>query len=775
MKYFLAILFAVRLMAVDSVSVTYNTSTKVATPTNLVFVGPKTATIPASGTDIVNKTALDAAVVAGVANKLDTTNGVAVSLTTATAPTTGNSVVNKTAMAESIAYTQVATVAAMRALDQSKLADGAQVRTAGRTTAGDGGGAVFRYVAGDTTTTNLGTVFSFASGTDRWLWVGGSDLDPKMYGAVGNYNSGAGTGSDDTLAFQSMLTDAFARGVGFRVKTKGTYQLTDSLTIPIGWGGNIDFGGGSLAGYNSEVYMNVTNKPFMWVLDAAHFSIRNLSLYFKPANGWGLSDAVSQPQQNTNAFVFKAVGWFRFMDVANVFASYGSGFLESYADTTLVPARSAGGEFNNNIQNIACRYGLRGIDLDTGSGSSWNNIYLNSSGGGTYTQTAVSALRVRTSIQDESFVRLNVEWSAFTGPMFDLTGSDIHFDSLHVEGIRPRYTTSSIKDLIYLNSGKLKLTNAHIRDIYPDWGSLLTVNIFNLAGGTVTSLELDSCKFETWGSLAGYNFFRYQDNSAGANYIDVFNLDDRAITWATNSPSWYGPSDKPQLASKRFEIRQDFADEPIAFTTYFAGTPTAPTQTTPTIDAGYHPGVLSLYSTTTDFQATLLQATSANVFAGNGVVRYKATFLLPTMPTTNTDYVIFRMGMFSDMSSSPAGTPTDGVGLEMWRNVYGDNSLRLVGRKSNALTSSVLVTSANMLANTWYEVEIILNHDGTQARAFLNPRTSANSANVTSNIPLSTTALKPMVQFVGRGTSPITARQIDLDSLSFTYAPNGIY
>jgi lysophospholipase L1-like esterase len=86
MKYFLflALLFAARLMAVDSVSVTYNTSTKVATPTNLIFVGPKTATVPASGTDIVNKTALDAAVVSGIASKLNTTNGVASGLTSST-------------------------------------------------------------------------------------------------------------------------------------------------------------------------------------------------------------------------------------------------------------------------------------------------------------------------------------------------------------------------------------------------------------------------------------------------------------------------------------------------------------------------------------------------------------------------------------------------------------------------------------------------------------------------------------------------------------------
>lgn len=701
--------------------------------------------------------------------------GDAVGLTTSTAPTTDEHVVNRAALRSAIAATQVSTVAAMRSLDPSTLVDGTLIRTSGRTTAGDGGGALFRYVAGDTTATNRGTVFSFTTGTGRVSWVGGDDLDPKMFGAVGDYNSGTGAGTDDTSAFQDMVTEAFARGVGFRLKTKGKYQLTDSLTLPAGWGGNIDFGGGSLAGYNAEIYMNATNKPFVWAINSSHFAIKNLSLYFKPQNGWGLDDATSQPQQNTNAFVFKAIGGFTFMDVRNVMSAYGSGFLESYADTAIVPSRPAGATFNNHIANIACRYGLRAIDLDTGSGSTWNNLYLNSSSGGTYTQTAASALRVRTSIQNESFVRLNVEWSKHTSATFDLTAADIHFDSMHIEGIKAAYTSNSIKDMFYMAGGKLKLTNCHIRDLYPDWGFLVTLNIFNLASGLTTALSLENCKFENWNESAGYNFFRYQDNSGGANFIEVLNQDDRDIGWATNSPSWYGPSEKRQLPGKRLEIVQAFTDEPVSFGTYNHGTPTPPTYVVPSIDAGYHPGVLSIYTGVTNFNATLLQSIPTEVYAGRGTVRFKAAFMFPTLSSSTTDDVIFRIGIFSDVTSGPSNTPTDGVGLEMWRTTYGDNALKLVGRKGGVLTSSTLITSANMLANTWYEVEVILNHDGTQARAFLNPRTSANAANVTSNIPLSTTALKPMVQLVGRGTTPLTVRQVLLDNLSFTYAPNSGY
>jgi hypothetical protein len=147
--------------------------------------------------------------------------------------------------------------------------------------------------------------------------------------------------------------------------------------------------------------------------------------------------------------------------------------------------------------------------------------------------------------------------------------------------------------------------------------------------------------------------------------------------------------------------------------------------------------------------------------------------MFPTLPSSTSDDFRFRLGIYSDVSGTPYSAPNDGIGLEMSRTDFGDNALKLACRNGGSASYSTLVTSANMAANIWYEVEILVNHDGTQVRAYLNPRTSANSANVTSNIPASTTLLRPIVQLVGRGTSPITARQLDIDDLSFTYAPNG--
>lgn len=71
--------------------------------TNGVAVNLTTPTAATSSNDVVNKTSLDAAIVAGVAAKLNTTNGVAVGLTTTTAATAANDVVNKTALDAAIA------------------------------------------------------------------------------------------------------------------------------------------------------------------------------------------------------------------------------------------------------------------------------------------------------------------------------------------------------------------------------------------------------------------------------------------------------------------------------------------------------------------------------------------------------------------------------------------------------------------------------------------------------------------------------------------------
>ena len=85
MKYILPFLFllSVRLLAVNTLPVTYDTTTKTVSPSNLVFIRPQTATVPVNPNDLGNKTYIDSVVSVGGTNKIDTLNGVSSNLQSA--------------------------------------------------------------------------------------------------------------------------------------------------------------------------------------------------------------------------------------------------------------------------------------------------------------------------------------------------------------------------------------------------------------------------------------------------------------------------------------------------------------------------------------------------------------------------------------------------------------------------------------------------------------------------------------------------------------------
>ena len=101
---------------------------------------------------------------------------------------------------------QVETVAAMRALTAAQINDGQLIQTGGRLSNGDGGGLLFRYVAGDTTATNLGTVFAFASGTGRMIWTGGNQIDVRAFGVVADDSTDSTTALD--AAYSALASGA---------------------------------------------------------------------------------------------------------------------------------------------------------------------------------------------------------------------------------------------------------------------------------------------------------------------------------------------------------------------------------------------------------------------------------------------------------------------------------------------------------------------------------------------------------------------------------------
>jgi hypothetical protein len=175
MKKIISILLLLSLQAfgASSVAITYDPATKAAYPSNVVFARPQTASVPASGNDLVNKTALDAAI-SGTTRK-------------------------------------AATVVAMQAL--TGLSNGDLVTTLGRASAGDGGAATYYYLSGATTATNRGTVFTATGmGSGRFKLLG-DPSDIRLWGALAGI-------SDSTPAIQAAIDALTATTFGGAAKPR---------------------------------------------------------------------------------------------------------------------------------------------------------------------------------------------------------------------------------------------------------------------------------------------------------------------------------------------------------------------------------------------------------------------------------------------------------------------------------------------------------------------------------------------------------------------------
>lgn len=97
---------------------------------------------------------------------------------------------------------RVATLAELKALPAAQVVSGALVSTAGYTTAGDGGGALYRYDSSSTATANDGSVILPGHGTGRYLAVVGDKVNLLSWGLRLN---DAAEGSNNASRFQAAI------------------------------------------------------------------------------------------------------------------------------------------------------------------------------------------------------------------------------------------------------------------------------------------------------------------------------------------------------------------------------------------------------------------------------------------------------------------------------------------------------------------------------------------------------------------------------------------
>jgi len=136
----------------------------------------------------------------------------------------GLSVATNATVSGAAIATKVNTVADLVAMTPTQ--DGMLVQTLGYYSAGDGGGATFRWVSGNSTSTNLGTSIKPSGATGRFLWVPEARSDIRMFGAKGD------TSTDNTLSIQAALDYGAESGVTIYVPSAdGQAFLTGALTL----------------------------------------------------------------------------------------------------------------------------------------------------------------------------------------------------------------------------------------------------------------------------------------------------------------------------------------------------------------------------------------------------------------------------------------------------------------------------------------------------------------------------------------------------------------
>lgn len=97
-------------------------------------------------------------------------------------------------------------------------------------------------------------------------------VDPSNFGAVGNYNTTSGTGTDDTPAFTAAITSLGATGGVIRLQLGNKYLIDTNLTIPDNVTIEYD-GDGRWGKYNTSEAILLNWAPALYVNPAATITI----------------------------------------------------------------------------------------------------------------------------------------------------------------------------------------------------------------------------------------------------------------------------------------------------------------------------------------------------------------------------------------------------------------------------------------------------------------------------------------------------------------------
>lgn len=701
----------------------------------------------------------------------------------------------------------VKAVTDLSSINGADLSDGTVFYAMGYYAQGDGGDGYFVYKSAATDAVYQGGVIAPLDGVGRFLRRA-AKVNPRMFGAKGDFVTGGvgGTpsGTDDTAAFQAMFD--FSRVYAIPIEgSAGQYRLTDSILIPTEFASPVDFGVRSgAASKGMYIYMDANAKALFDMTKPSGQTWLNIICYWKPTTGWNVTENNKAPQVDPLSFMFYIRGWGKYLTIQRCDSFHCGGFI-SNVQIGAGSGTDQAALFDNTVSDCIIYFGYRALNLNYGSGSRWARIRFQTSPGNANGEpgdppsyTAEHALYVGASggpgLNNELFQNLNFEWSAFSKPMIYMVNSEIKFDSVHVEGIHVPYNSlyGSVRTLIYQSGGNVTWEMIRIQDIHVGWGLLRTFCLFEFAGSPNTYFQLKNGIFQSFndnpddnigGNTGGYyRLHRYKDDGGGAWFSQVDLVNDAAVRWESDSPSWWGQDDRQMPPQKRFELRTDFSDGLNQWSPYYSGSPG-------NISYSSEPGtngVVSLNSGTANGNGTLMILPYAPIYRSKGVYRFLFRFKLSALASSGADEYIVRIGFFTDRSGAISTTPVDGIFFETQFSVNGDDRFELVCKKNGGSTGraqwirsnepSTNVSTANLdtEAGQWYNGELVINADGSQIRLFHHPRKSSTWANVTTAgaLPDPATPLYPQVMItkVGAGSNVV----LSLDYTYVTFAPNGI-
>jgi hypothetical protein len=453
--------------------------------------------------------------------------------------------------------TGVDNVADLRALDVSRLRDGQVFSTAGYYTPGDGGGALYKFVAGSSATHDGGSVISPTGGASgRFLLVDGGEVNVRQWGALGTYTNGA-SGLDDTARLQAAITYATTNGRRVYLPA-GNYGITASLKIAgntsrwsiVGDGAATTITQRTISGDGAAIFEFTGTVVSDFTIEGLYFFWYNPANV--PASGFKCCGFLFA---NTEGGVTSS-GVYNFQ-VRDVSARFGFRFASNY---DLSSGTSSGvNVWCSLFEDCSVSYFNGGAFriTNSGSGSSPNfvlrNVYIQGRTDGQAVQTSPYSYAeeqiylsgvTAASLED---VEINAvrNAAAFVVSLIGGPGSAATISNCRVEGIRLSTTNTGV-----LNSFNVGTTivSMDVSAIYVD--ASLTVSIVKHtdtdgAGHKLVVLNLDNMNngdYPTLTAGAGATVYVLEGTPGGVAFVGNLPAITGAIRFGGVTPNYFGQS-----------------------------------------------------------------------------------------------------------------------------------------------------------------------------------------------------------------------------------------